>query len=73
VLTKPCLKGEKISVKICEDEYLASVLDCQNVLLGKFTLPKVPPNLFDRFEGNNLKVIENKYSLVHGVKLNILN
>jgi hypothetical protein len=40
VLTKPCLKGEKMSIKICKDEYLASVLDCQNVLHRRFTLPK---------------------------------
>ncbi|XP_045802224.1 uncharacterized protein LOC123895782 [Trifolium pratense] len=39
-LAKPCLKGEQISIKITEVEYLAGVLDCQNVLHGRFTLPK---------------------------------
>ncbi|GAU50339.1 hypothetical protein TSUD_243170 [Trifolium subterraneum] len=39
-LPKPCLKGKQISIKIIEDEYLAGVLDCQNVLHGRFTLPK---------------------------------
>ncbi|GAU37091.1 hypothetical protein TSUD_395130, partial [Trifolium subterraneum] len=31
---------EQISIKITEVEYLAGVLDCQNVLHGRFTLPK---------------------------------
>ncbi|GAU22855.1 hypothetical protein TSUD_282220 [Trifolium subterraneum] len=39
-LSKPCLKGEQISIKITETEYLAGVDDCQNVLHGRFTLPK---------------------------------
>jgi hypothetical protein len=39
-LSKPCLKGEQISIKISEDAYLKGVLDCQNVLHGRFTLPK---------------------------------
>nr|ABD33371.2 IMP dehydrogenase/GMP reductase, related [Medicago truncatula] len=39
-LPKPCLKGEKISIKISEDHYSTGVLDCQNVLYGRFTLPK---------------------------------
>ncbi|KAK2442246.1 hypothetical protein QL285_013459 [Trifolium repens] len=39
-LPKPCLKGKQVSIKITEDEYLAGVLDCQNVLHGRFTLPK---------------------------------
>jgi len=39
-LPKPCLKGEQISIKIFEDHYSTGVLDCQNVLYGRFTLPK---------------------------------
>jgi hypothetical protein len=39
-LSKPCLKGEQVSIKITESEYVAGVLDCQNVLHGRFTLPK---------------------------------
>jgi hypothetical protein len=39
-LAKPCLKGEQVSIKITESEYLADVLDCQNVLHERFTLPK---------------------------------
>lgn len=39
-LPKPCLKGEQISIKISENHYSTGVLDCQNVLYGRFTLPK---------------------------------
>jgi len=34
------LKREQISIKISEDHYSTGVLDCQNVLYGRFTLPK---------------------------------
>jgi len=39
-LTKPCLKGEQLSIRISEDEILAEILDCQNVLYERFTLSK---------------------------------
>jgi len=39
-LPKPCLKGKQISIRISEDEYLTGLSDCQNVLYGRFTLPK---------------------------------
>ncbi|GAU44230.1 hypothetical protein TSUD_399940 [Trifolium subterraneum] len=39
-LSKPCLKGDQVSIKITETGYLAGVLDCQNVLHGRFTLLK---------------------------------
>jgi hypothetical protein len=34
------LKGEQLSIRISEDEVLAAILDCQNVLYGRSTLPK---------------------------------
>jgi len=66
-LFKLCLKGEKFSISISEDEYLIGFLDCQNVHI-RFTFPKgVFPSFHARIEWKNLKVVENKRSLVHGV------
>lgn len=39
-LPKPCLKGKRISIRISEDEYVTGLSECQNVLYGRFTLPK---------------------------------
>ena len=39
-LPKPCLKGDKIFIKISKDEYQLSLKSCTNNLYVKLSLPK---------------------------------
>jgi len=36
----PCIKGDALSIKICQDEYYKGVEDCKNALRARLTLNK---------------------------------
>jgi len=36
----PCIKGDALSIKICQEEYIKGVEDCRKVLRARLTLNK---------------------------------
>ena len=36
----PCIKGDSLSIRICQDEYVKGLEDCQYALRGRLTLSK---------------------------------
>jgi len=36
----PCIKGDALSIRICQDEYTKGVDDCKNALRARLTLNK---------------------------------
>jgi len=39
-LPSPCIKGDSLSIKICQDEYHKGVEECKNALRARLTLSK---------------------------------